>query len=1804
MKKRILASLLALCIMGGMLPTASLAAEPGITTLTTEQKLNKDDGEPANRAPSAPAFAGAEEDSLEPVLVSAGEGETPTSGTCGENLTWELDLETGTLTISGRGEMTDYPNKSTPSPWDSLDSVKTIVIGDGVTHIGSRAFYQCQNLSSITIPDSVVTIGYLAFYGCSSLLRIDLPDSISEIGNSAFNDCSSLIEVKLPEEIKTIEYSMFYGCNNLSNIDIPDGVTTIEFQAFQNCSRLTEITIPNGVTKIERSTFQGCTNLVSITIPESVTNIEHNAFEDCTSLAEIMLPSGITELGQEAFKNCSSLAKIVIPEGITNISYGLLSGCTNLKEILIPDTVTTIGAEAFEDCSNLAQINIPDAVTEYPRGIFSGCSGLTSITIPSQITKIGAWAFQSCSGLTEVNIPNTVTDIDTDDLFSGCSNLMSVTLPDCVDSIGVRMFENCYELKDIEIPKNITAIGENAFYGCKNLTNINIPDGVSSIGRWAFDGCSSLDSVDIPDSVTYIDHEAFSNCSSLTSIEIPGSVTSFYAAFSDCSNLTDVIISDGVAKIDTYAFSYCTNLTNIYIPSSVVSIEGWAFEGCNNLKNVYYSGSEAEWASISKGTNITDALYNNATIHYNSTAPDSGAPDSRTTSVKYLTSWDETSRTAVFSDDSHIRYTAVTDADLPSDGVAQLVNRYVLVECAQDESDVNQGQLFRLQTVNSALGSLTAGTETTVTIDGVEYPWDSQTGPIVAGDPLQVLYHTIDGALAGYTVLSEKMGTAGDWNGTDTVHLDGVDFHTNYMTDQDSLAEISKIADKDQAVVYYFVGDALLKAKLGNNDPVDPPIELYYTKIGTLTACDLDQMTLAIDGKSFSVQDDQYIKDTLKDNLNDAVGKQTVFVITSGKVSYAMPLERVSTRLEAVATVEPSTITYQGGYDRTSIAAKVEVRNVYDVDPWVDTNMLEAAIAQNVPDWNGNITLNHADFEIAWKSSEQSSESIEKFMVFSDGAYEDHFLTNDCKTTVENITVLSLGESATISTNIAVNPDYAYNNSEYAADFPKGETEKVVQISAEVEGQSTSGETLQDSSVCSITAQYPDNIMTEEEIEAIAAEASEELEKIDGAISLDLNTMYNVFGLKGDAIDQLEKDLLSVIVMSNIPEETLEEKISSDIVDKVIGKYVPKEVTASTYTVPLVYEIATPQSKYGQMTVQFNCDVHTYNLHGTNFALWVTVNYEILRSDKPVRADQVSGFLGQGTRTDVGAFASAAYSLAEAELKKQYNSVWGNSANRVADFLFDDTIKMIFEEMDTTFKDEVWKLIVWPTTNAKIECPVNVFVYDHQDKLVGSIENDVVTKSSDEFELSVDGDTKYITGLEDLYTIKYVATDNGTMDITFTEFSGYETPARQIAFYDVPLVKQQSYTQNLPEAIQSETEEYKLISSDNTSVPADMDQSLLNLSPVITPTPETCTITFNGNGGTASQATMETGADGTLDTLPTASRDKNYRFDGWFTVPTGGTQITTDTVFDQDTTVYAHWSYVGRPADDDGHSSSGGSSSDPSYRIDVDMNVQGGDVTLRPTSASVGTRVTITANPDNGYEVDQVIVTDRNGKALTVTQRGENTYTFQMPDSRVSVEVTFTRLQQEEPVPAGVPFTDVAEDAWYYGAVSYVAQRGLMTGVSSNVFTPDATLTRAQLVQILYALEGRPAVSSASAFTDVASGAWYANAVSWAAASGVASGVGSGAFGPNDPLTREQLALILYRYAQNQGYDTTQGGMAVREFADYASISNWALEAVQWAVNAGLISGIGNGMLSPNGTATRAQVAVILMQFCQQVMGI
>lgn len=280
------------------------------------------------------------------------------------------------------------------------------------------------------------------------------------------------------------------------------------------------------------------------------------------------------------------------------------------------------------------------------------------------------------------------------------------------------------------------------------------------------------------------------------------------------------------------------------------------------------------------------------------------------------------------------------------------------------------------------------------------------------------------------------------------------------------------------------------------------------------------------------------------------------------------------------------------------------------------------------------------------------------------------------------------------------------------------------------------------------------------------------------------------------------------------------------------------------------------------------------------------------------------------------------------------------------------------------------------------------------------------------------------------------------------------------------------------------------------------------------------------------------------------------------------------------------------------HSSDSDSGSDSGdYLITVDR-VSGGRVTVQPGRADKGDTVTITVYPNDGYELDELVVTDSRGNEIDLDARSATRFTFTMPSGKVTVEASFVREGGQTQTPQ-TTFADVPASAWYYDAVEYVYENGLMSGVSGGRFAPDDTLTRAMLVQTLYAMEGRPAAASAG-FADVASGDWYASAVNWAAANGVVSGVSETGFGPNNALTREQLALILYRFAQYKGYDVA-GTSDLAAYADGSSVSSWAAEAMGWAVDAGLISGVGGNQIAPTGTASRAQVAQILMNFCENV---
>lgn len=274
-----------------------------------------------------------------------------------------------------------------------------------------------------------------------------------------------------------------------------------------------------------------------------------------------------------------------------------------------------------------------------------------------------------------------------------------------------------------------------------------------------------------------------------------------------------------------------------------------------------------------------------------------------------------------------------------------------------------------------------------------------------------------------------------------------------------------------------------------------------------------------------------------------------------------------------------------------------------------------------------------------------------------------------------------------------------------------------------------------------------------------------------------------------------------------------------------------------------------------------------------------------------------------------------------------------------------------------------------------------------------------------------------------------------------------------------------------------------------------------------------------------------------------------------------------------------------------GDSSGGNDSQPPVYAVQAgtDSQTTNGTVSVNPSSAAANTVVTVTVKPDPGYELDKLTVLDAKGNVLTLSQKGINVYTFRMPASKVTVQAAFV-----EKAPTGTPFDDVRVQDWYCGAVRFVYENGLMVGTSASSFSPFMDTSRGMIVTILHKMAGNPAAED-SYFSDVPLNQYYAEAAAWSAEQGIVTGYGDGKFGSNDPLTREQLVVILNQYARWKGADTSAQGNLSR-FHDLDMLNENARPAMAWASGVGLISGKGDGILDPTGTATRAEMAALLQK--------
>lgn len=431
--------------------------------------------------------------------------------------------------------------------------------------------------------------------------------------------------------------------------------------------------------------------------------------------------------------------------------------------------------------------------------------------------------------------------------------------------------------------------------------------------------------------------------------------------------------------------------------------------------------------------------------------------------------------------------------------------------------------------------------------------------------------------------------------------------------------------------------------------------------------------------------------------------------------------------------------------------------------------------------------------------------------------------------------------------------------------------------------------------------------------------------------------------------------------------------------------------------------------------------------------------------------------------------------------------------------------------------------------------------------------------------------------MEGNFVLEENTTDNGSSIADMVEFVTSDSLSKDKMHVTVT---ENGQTTVLTPAADGEEPESKTFALDKTSVSIKVGRTV-TLTASMTGEETLTNVTWTVNGDKQ---------DETSDTFA-------------FTPNTKGTHTVTATYVQDDVTYTATCEVTAK-------SSSGGGSSHSYDGYITIINPKNGDVSVSDDWAYEDDKITLTITPDKGYEVDKIEIVDDEGDKIDAkkVEDEDDKYTFRMANCDVTVTVTFKeegtttedtdKEDGKDEETTELNFTDVKESDWFYKGVAYVVDKGIMSGVSENQFDPSGKLTRAMLVQMLYNMESRPACDAENAFIDVPVGQWYTDAVIWANDAKIVSGMGDGLFAPNMEITREQMVAMLYNYAKYKGYDVTASA-DLSKFADSASVSTWAQPAMQWAVAEGYISGMGDNQLAPQGTATRAEIASVIMRFME-----
>ena len=1463
---------------------------------------------------------------------------------------------------------------------------------------------------------------------------------------------------------------------------------------------------------------------------------------------------------------------VIIEGGVTSIGYGAFSGCSSLTGVTIPDSITSIGDSAFKNCRNLTSVTIPDSVTSIRKETFFGCSGLNSVTIGNSVTSIGDSAFWDCHNLTNIIIPDSVTSIE-GDVFYNCYELTGVTISNSVRVIGAGAFRDCSRLNDVTIPNGVRMIGEGAFSNTgyyneesnwkdgilycdgwildarEDITAANITAGIRGIGCYAFSDCSSLTSVMIPTSVTIIGEGAFSN-------------TGYYNEESNWNDgilycdgwilnaredITSVNIADETKRIGNSAFRDCSSLTSVTILNGITSIGDSAFWCCSSLTSVTISDSV---------TSIGCYAFSYCSSLNSVTIPNGVTSIEKNTFSNCSGLTSVTIGSGVTSIGSHVfeDCSGLTNVTIP-DSVTSVGN-FAFSGC-------------------SSLSSVTIGSGVTSIGSYAFYDCSGLTSVTIPTNVTSIGENAFDSSGLSEIYFTGDAPTIGD-----NVFY-GVTATAYYPQDASGWENAirnqygGKITWKTKD---YGAQEETRKGTCGEN-------VFWELKDGTLTISGKGEM------KDYGAQEDVPWYSSIDSIKKVVIGAD---VSTIGDFSLYGCKNLKSVEMSGIVIIGRFAFSQCTALDNITIPnATVEIKE----GAFYHTGLTTIELPNSVEN------VGKSAFEACPVNKIKLSDHLSEI---------SQYMFADC----ESITDIAIPDSvSTINRSafsgcsnlrkIVMGSSISYLLSDqWGAASPFNGCGKLSEIYFTGDAPDIEDTVF---NKITATAYYPQNAYGWENVIQnqyggtitwtpwIPGETTETRQFQIGQDAWGFTNSTSAFGnvKEGYYITQADYDRLTRL-LSNTDKENISVK---------------KSMRGN------LFGIGSSKLESPTITPRYNIDGKTSN-HvkwiGSCYGMstWACLTKDGVRkvSELGTAAENLhSVAFSPEVESAINYYQTQQYLRSSILAQNQFESLSSQEQLRLLETqVSDDKVAMIvfswyqkFDKKGKPKKDSALghAVVGYGRESGSWNKTINDRTDTYTDRIL--IYDCSRGEYDEEYDLYYND-----SGIWCIPAYNIRSTSNEINDIG-------DNGCLDLVSNNKKVLNAVDYAQNSTKPYATENSQVVLAtSSDNTysvnwgSGSADIDGIIAsNVSGTdrVNVIMET-NITQNGTSEECSASAVL--PEATEYTIESSEDGMSYQLENenYLTVAasekSGTMKIQADGSAKIDTQEAGNY-YISMTANDGYHElpwSTVEISGKDGKQISADMTDEGIIV-----SGDNLKDMTITGGNDD--QTQEVTVSTDKSDVLISSDNGDISVK-QDSDGDGKYETDIVKPNPKPTTPVTEIFSDIYPSAWYIDYVQFVYDNGLMTGTSKTTFEPETTLSRAMVAQVLYNYDKRVdspyRATNGKTFKDVSKNDWFYEAIQWASANGIASGVGNGYFEPNSPVTREQVAQFLYNY---NGRPSVSGNLP---FSDADKVSGWAKNAMLWAYQNKIINGTtspdGGLLLDPQGGATRAQAAAILTNYMRNMM--